>query len=66
MVNQQHLHPLVRGGWWPCEEKVLKSMYEEGQTVKNICLVLGREYKCVFDKIRYCKKLGKINEVQKR
>ena len=63
MVTVEHLHPLVRGGWWPCEEKVLKSMYEEGETVKTICMVLGREYKCVSDKIRYFKKLRKINDI---
>lgn len=42
---------IARGGWWPCEEKVLISMLEDKYPVHFIAEVLGRDRLGVHAKI---------------
>ena len=42
---------ITRGGWWPCEEKVLISMLEDKYPVHFIAEVLGRDRLGVHAKI---------------
>lgn len=42
---------ISRGGWWPCEEKVLLSMLEDKYPVHFIAEVLGRDRLGVHAKI---------------
>jgi len=42
---------ITRGGWWPCEEKVLNSMLEDKYPVHFIAEVLGRDRLGVHAKI---------------
>lgn len=42
---------ITRGGWWPCEEKVLLSMLEDRYPVHFIAEVLGRDRLGVHAKI---------------
>ncbi|NNP73898.1 hypothetical protein A7P53_15035 [Acinetobacter defluvii] len=41
----------TRGGWWPCEERVLISMLEDNYPVHFIAEVLQRERMGVHAKI---------------
>lgn len=42
---------IARGGWWPCEEKVLISMLKDKYPVHFIAQVLGRDRLGVHAKI---------------
>ena len=43
---------LSRGGWWPCEERVLVSMLEDNHPVHFIAEVLQRDRMGVHAKIK--------------
>ena len=43
---------IARGGWWPCEERVLTSMLEDNYPVHFIADVLGRDRMGVHMKIK--------------
>ena len=42
---------ISRGGWWPCEERVLVSMLKDNYSVKFIAEVLQRDRMGVHAKI---------------
>lgn len=51
---------ITRGGWWPCEEKVLISMLEDHYPVHRIAEVLQRDRMGVHAKIKIMKRQGLI------
>ncbi|MDQ8995154.1 hypothetical protein RFH54_04225 [Acinetobacter soli] len=52
---------ITRGGWWPCEEKVLLSMLEDHYPVHRIAEVLQRDRMGVHAKINVMKRQGLID-----
>ncbi|MFH7805656.1 hypothetical protein [Acinetobacter sp. BSP-53] len=42
---------VVRGGWWPCEERVLSSLLKDNYPLHFIADVLGRDCRAVYAKI---------------
>ena len=51
---------LTRGGWWPCEERVLRTMLEDQHPVYFIAEVLNRERMGVHSKIKTMQRLGQL------
>lgn len=49
---------ITRGGWWPCEEKVLISMLKDKYPVHFIAEVLGRDRLGVHAKIAVMERQG--------
>ena len=47
------------GGWWPCEERVLYSMIDDGYTYDRMAEVLDRSYHSVAIKVHRNKKGNK-------
>ncbi len=52
---------ITRGGWWPCEEKVLLSMLKDHYPVHRIAEVLQRDRMGVHAKINVMKRQGLID-----
>lgn len=44
-------HYTTSGGWFPCEEIVLKGMIQDGYSYRKMCHVLSREYQSVHKKV---------------
>ncbi|MBK0062590.1 hypothetical protein IAE20_02830 [Acinetobacter sp. S54] len=57
-MYKQKKFAITRGGWWPCEEKVLLSMLQDNYPVHQIADVLQRERMGVHTKIKILKKQG--------
>jgi len=55
---------LTRGGWWPCEVKVLVTMTQEGFHYRDIAEVLQRDPMCVLGKISGLRKKGLMEHKQ--
>ena len=51
---------ITRGGWWPCEERVLLSMLKDNYPVHRIAAVLHRDRMGVHGKITVMKRQGLI------
>lgn len=52
-------HYGTHGGWWPCEERALFSMVDDGYTYDEMAEVLDRSYQAVANKVKRHKKGNK-------
>lgn len=48
---KRQIFRIVRGGWWPCEERVLISLLQDKYPLNFIAEVLGRDCRAVYAKI---------------
>lgn len=48
------------GGWWPCEERAMLSMLEDGYNTKKIALVLSRTMNAVYHKYYEMREKGLV------
>ena len=53
------------GGWWPCEEQVLKTMLKDRHPVHFIAEVLGRDRMGVHAKIAVMQRQQERNIIRK-
>lgn len=63
---KKHIFKIVRGGWWPCEERVLLSLLQDKYPLNFIAEVLGRDCRAVYAKVALInrQKANLINERQ--
>lgn len=52
-------HYTTSGGWWPCEERVLMTMIEDGYSYWRMAEILDRNYYAIYYKVKRIKEQRK-------